>query len=74
MHVTERPGMGRRGAPCLELIEPQRQNAAVLVTAASIQDPVGARTRRKQVLEPVLDPGNRRASDAPQSPPACRKD
>ena len=67
VHAVERAGHGRAqiGAVVLELVEPQRQDAAVLGDGSlDLGDAVGTGAGGKEMLEPVLDPFHRPAGDA----------
>ena len=67
VHAVERAGHGRaqERAVIFELIEPQRQDAAVLGDRGfDLGDAVGARACSQQMLEPVLHPFDRPAGDA----------
>ena len=67
VHAVERPRHGRaqEGAVVLELIEPQREDAAVLGDGGlDLGDAVGTGAGGEEMLEPVLDPFHRPAGDA----------
>ena len=67
VHAVERPRHRRAqiGAVVLELVEPQREDAAILGDGGfDLSDPVGAGAGGQEMLEPVLDPFHRPACDA----------
>ena len=67
MHAVERAGHRRaqESAVVLELIEPQREDAALLADGGfDLGDAVGTGAGGEEMLEPVLDPFDRPAGDA----------